>query len=111
VGLPLDPNSKQAVTALSVDPASSDVYLSLPNGDWDYHPSNNSFTMRSGGLRKSSDGGATRTDLGLPQFRGGNAIALDPANASIYCGLQNAEVAASNPMNKFDPAFLLLLLQ
>jgi hypothetical protein len=104
---PFNFTSQRQVTAVAVDPANSEVYVGLQNGSYnDMIPD----TMPSGGLWKSSDGGATWTDLGLPLYRGVNAIALDPGAASIYCGLQNSGLAASNPMKKSELSFLLLLL-
>jgi hypothetical protein len=39
--------------------------------------------------------GAAWTDLGLPQYRGVNAIAVDFPGTTVYSGLANAGVAVS----------------
>jgi photosystem II stability/assembly factor-like uncharacterized protein len=100
---------QRLIKAIAVDPATSDVYVGLQNGTWEYHPTQQYFTMRSGGIWKSNDGGATWTDLGLPQYRGVNAIAVDFPGTTVYCGLNNAGVAVSGYF-KIDPGTLELLL-
>jgi photosystem II stability/assembly factor-like uncharacterized protein len=104
---PFNFNPQRQVTAIAVDPANSDVYAGLQNGG--YNPANPGI-VPSGGIWKSSDGGATWTDLGLPSYRGVQAIALDPASSAIYCGLYNAGVATSRPKSSGTAPVLSLLL-
>jgi photosystem II stability/assembly factor-like uncharacterized protein len=104
---PFNFNPQRQVTAIAVDPTNSDVYVGLQNGGYNF---GNPGIIPSGGIWKSSDGGAIWTDLGLPSYRGVHAIALDPANSSIYCGLYNAGVAASRPRSSGTVSVLSLLL-
>jgi photosystem II stability/assembly factor-like uncharacterized protein len=107
---PFNFTPQRQVTAIAIDPTNSDVYVGMQNGTWKFEGPDQTGTLRSGGVWKSSDGGATWTDLGLPSYRGVNAIALDRGKQAIYCGLDNAGVAVSTPGGKGTPAPLELLL-
>jgi photosystem II stability/assembly factor-like uncharacterized protein len=101
---------QRQITAITVDPATSDVYVGMQNGTWEYHPTEQYYTMNSGGIWKSSDGGATWTDLGLPQYRGVNAAAVDFPGTTVYCGLADGGVAVSGYFKANLGALELLLL-
>jgi photosystem II stability/assembly factor-like uncharacterized protein len=107
---PFNFTPQREVTAIAVDPTNCDVYVGLQNGGWQYEGADQTGTLRSGGVWKSSDGGVTWTDLGLPSYRGVNAVALDPAKQAIYCGLDNAGVAVAMPYGEGIPAVMELLL-
>ena len=107
---PFNFTPQRQITAIAVDPATSDVYVGMQSGTWEYHPTEQYYTMNSGGIWKSSDGGATWTDLGLPKIRGVNAIACDFPGTAVYCGLKNAGVAISGYFKTNPGAVELLLL-
>ena len=107
---PFNFTPQRQVRAIAVDPTNSDVYVGLQNGTCSYAGADQAGTIRSGGLWKSRDGGATWTDLGLPSYRTVNAVALDKAAKAIYCGLQNAGVAIIAPEKNLSSALDLLLL-
>jgi hypothetical protein len=104
-------HSGQTSMAIAIDPTNSNLYLGLANEGWQTSDVGQTWTLANGGVLKSSNSGQTWNDLGLTQCRGVNAVALDPASKSIYCGLQNAGVAASNPAPKSGLASLMLLLE
>jgi photosystem II stability/assembly factor-like uncharacterized protein len=110
ISSPFNFTPQRQVTAIAIDPTNSDVYVGMQNGTWKYEGADQTGTLRSGGIWKSSDGGATWTDLGLPSYRGVNAISLDRNKKAIYCGLDNAGVAVARPRGEGTPAVMELLL-
>lgn len=110
---PFNFTPNRAVTAITVDPVNSDVYVGLQNGSYsmDYSDPEQLSTMNSGGLWKSSNGGNSWTNLQSPNYRGVNAILLEKelAASTIYCGLTNSGVAIGKAQ-PLTPASLNLLL-
>jgi DNA-binding beta-propeller fold protein YncE len=71
------------MAGIAVDPANSDVYVTLKNDD----------NSQNGGIWRSTDGGDTWTDLETPANISGTAIVLDPTVERVYAGLDGLGVA------------------
>ena len=71
------------VSGIVVDPVNSEVTITLKNDD----------NSRNGGVWRSTDGGATWTDLGTSANISGTAIVLDPSVSRVYAGLDGLGVA------------------
>ena len=78
------------VLGIAVDPANSDVYITLKNDD----------NSQNGGVWRSTDGGATWTDLRTPANISGTAIVLDPSVSRVYAGLDGLGVATGVPATR-----------
>ncbi len=103
--------SGRLVNSVSIDPVSSAVYVGLANG-LASDDGGKTWYQTSGGAWQSTNGGQTWTDLRTPKDRSVNALALDPANSLLYCGLQGLGVAVGDARasaNGITSLFSLLL--
>jgi photosystem II stability/assembly factor-like uncharacterized protein len=90
-----DDQPSLAIGALAVDPVNPNVVYA---GTGDPRVNSTCFNYYGAGLLKSTDGGATWTQLGVSQFRfrGISSIAIDPSNTSIlYVATGTANLASA----------------